>query len=52
MERLFTIFQTLSPFPDFFQVWKIAGQITRLFQEFTTLYEPCIRLIAPKMKYS
>ena len=28
-------------FPDFFQVWKIAGQILRLFQEFTTLYEPC-----------
>ena len=28
-------------FPDFFQVWKIAGQISRLFQEFKTLYEPC-----------
>ena len=27
-------------FPDFFQVWKIAGQISRLFQEFKTLYEP------------
>ena len=25
-------------FPDFFQVWKIAGQISRLFQEFKTLY--------------
>ena len=24
-------------FPDFFQVWKIAGQILRLF-----LYEPCV----------
>ena len=24
----------------FFQVWKIAGQISRLFQEFKTLYEP------------
>ena len=23
-------------FPDFFQVWKIAGQISRLFQEFKT----------------
>ena len=29
-------------FPDFFQVWKIAGQISRLFQEFKTLYEPCV----------
>ena len=28
-------------FPDFFQVWKIAGQISRLFQGFKTLYEPC-----------
>ena len=28
-------------FPDFFQVWKIAGQISRLFQEVKTLYEPC-----------
>ena len=27
-------------FPDFFQVWKIAGQISKLFQEFKTLYEP------------
>ena len=35
-------------FPDFFQVWKIAGQISRLFQEFKTLYETCqksVRLI-------
>ena len=35
--------ETLSPnlyFPAFFQVWKIAGQITRLFQEFKTLYKP------------
>ena len=23
-----------TTFPDFFQVWKIAGQISRLFQEF------------------
>ena len=28
-------------FPDFFQVWKIAGQISWLFQKFKTLYEPC-----------
>jgi len=28
-------------FPEFCQVWKIAGQISRLFQEFKTLYEPC-----------
>ena len=27
-------------FSDFFQVWKIAGQISSLFQEFKTLYEP------------
>ena len=26
-------------FQDFFQVWKFAGQILRLFQEFKTLYE-------------
>ena len=35
--------ETLSPnlyFPAFFQVWKIAGQIPRLFQEFKTLYKP------------
>ena len=32
--RLFNIF------PDFFQVWKIAGQTSRLFQEFKTPYEP------------
>ena len=29
-------FQNLY-FPDFFQVWKIAGQIPTLFQEFKTL---------------
>ena len=28
-------------FPDFFQVWKIAGQTSWLFQKFKTLYEPC-----------
>ena len=28
-------------FPDFFQVWKTTGQISRFFQEFKTLYEPC-----------
>ena len=27
-------------FPDFFHAWKIALQISRLFQEFKTLYEP------------
>ena len=26
--------------PDFFQVWKIAGQISMLSQEFKTKYEP------------
>ena len=28
-------------FPDFFHAWKTALQISRLFQEFKTLYEPC-----------
>ena len=35
--RLFIIF------PDYisiFHVWKITGQISRVFQEFKTLYEP------------
>ena len=42
--RLFTIFPTLYLyFPDFFQVWKIAEQISRLSQEFKTQYEPCIK---------
>ena len=27
-------------FTDFFRIWKIAGQISRLFKEFKTLYEP------------
>lgn len=27
-------------FPDFFQVWKTAGQISNLFQDFKILYEP------------
>ena len=27
-------------FQDFYQVWKIAGQISRLFQEFKTLFQP------------
>ena len=31
-------------FPDFFQVWEIAGQIWSLFQEFKTLYEPCKKI--------
>ena len=39
--RLFTIFSRLYLyFPDFFQVWKIARPISRIFQEFKTLYEP------------
>ena len=33
-------FQDYLHFPDFFQVWKISGQISRLFQGFKTLYEP------------
>ena len=35
--------QDFLPFfqvPDFFQVWKIAGPISRIFQELKTLYEP------------
>ena len=27
---------------DFFQVWKVAGQISSLFHEFKTLYEPTV----------
>ena len=30
-------------FLGYFQVWKIAGQISRLFQEFKTLHEPYLR---------
>ena len=30
----------LQIFSDFFQIWKIAGQMSRLFQQFKTLYEP------------
>ena len=37
-KRIFTLFSNLY-FPDFFQVWKIAGQIPRLFHEFKTLYK-------------
>ena len=29
-------------FPDFFQVWKTTGQISRLLQEFKTLCESCL----------
>ena len=29
-------------FTDFSRVWKIAGQISRLFQEFKTQYKPCL----------
>ena len=39
--KINSFFQTLSLFPDFFKVWKIAGQISILFQEFKTLYDPC-----------
>ena len=35
-------FKTYLYFPDFFQVWEIVGQISRLFQEFKTLDEPGI----------
>ena len=31
-------------FPYFFQVWKTSLQISILFQEFQTLYEPWIRI--------
>ena len=42
-KKLFTIFSRLYLyFRDFFQVWRIAGQISRLFQEFKSLYEPCL----------
>ena len=34
--RLFIIF------PNFFHIWKIALQISTLFQEFKTLYEPSV----------
>ena len=27
---------------DFFQVWKVAGQISSLFHEFKTLHEPTV----------
>ena len=41
MSRLFIIFSKLYPyFPDFFQAWKVAGEISRLFQEFKTPCEP------------
>ena len=38
--RLFIIFLDLN---SIFQVWKIAGQISRLFQEFNTLHETLLR---------
>ena len=38
----YTIFlDSISIFQTFFQVWKIALQITRLFQDVKTLYEQC-----------
>ena len=41
--RLHTIFQDSAfNFHTFFQVWKSSSQISRLFQEFKTLYEPCV----------
>ena len=40
--RLFTII------PDFFQIEKIAGQVSRLFQEFQTLYKPWKHIKASK----
>ena len=39
---LFTIFPDfIFIFPDFFQVWKTGLQISRILQEFKTLYKPC-----------
>ena len=35
-------FQIYLHFPDFLQVWKIVGQMSRLFQDFKTLYETCV----------
>ena len=39
------IFPGYLHFPDFFQVWKISGQISRPFQGFKTLYEPWLHYI-------
>jgi len=39
--KTFTIFKTLSLFSRLYPGLEIAGQISRLFQEFKTLYEPC-----------
>ena len=44
--KLLAIFFTIYPdfisiFQAFSQVWKIPGQISRLFQEFKSMYEPC-----------
>ena len=36
-EKRFSLYLHL---PDFYQVWKIAGQISRLLQEFKTLCKP------------
>ena len=44
-------FKTLSLFRDFFQVWKIALQISKHFQEFKTLYKPCIYLLQVKIEF-
>ena len=38
--NFYHFFPTFSLNADFFQVWKISRQISRLFQEFKTLYEP------------
>ena len=39
--KAFTIFKTLSLFSRLYPGLEIARQISRLFQEFKTLYEPC-----------
>ena len=43
--RLYHFSRLYLYFSDFFQVWKVAGQISRLFQEFKTLYEPCVSFL-------
>ena len=39
-EKKNSLLKHSSSTQDVFQVWKIAGQISRLCQEFNTLYEP------------
>ena len=38
-------------FRDFFHIWKIAGQLLRIFQEFKTLYKPCVNLLKANERY-